>query len=281
MFLLGRPANERSKPYGKELSYQISANPEDPRADTGIVRIRFVELPIALAALSNNEKRKQGIVNNAGVSIIRAGREVDYGWFFFGAKRKENYDDWWRCEVSFDPVLDEAFGLTHTKQQIRPQHYLLDILTPDMESIARTLNARARLAHSKLKQSDNRKPSERIADIRSKFLSPVDDHTCRAVRSGRLAYRIEEAPLSNDCFYTFRIERGNFVLTIDPDHAFCREIYATLDSQGTDIAHLRTSIELLLIAAARSEVSAPRTDAESIERFRANWGKTAETLIGG
>lgn len=281
MFLLGRPANQRSKLYGRELSYQISANPEEPSSATGIVRIRFVELPIQLATLSNAEKREQGIVNSAGISIIRARREVDYGWFFFGAKRKENYDDWWRCEVSFDPVLDEAFGLTHTKQQIRPQQYLLDILTPDMESIARTLNARARNAHSKLKESDDRKQSEKVADIRSKFLNPVGHQTRRDRRSEILAYRIEEAPLSSNSFYTFRIERGTFVLTIDPDHAFYREIYAPLHSGGADIAQVRTLIELLLIAAARSEASASHTDAKSIESFRVNWSRTAETLIGG
>ena len=33
-----------------------------------------------------------------------ANREIDFGWFFMGNKRRENYDDWWRCEVKFEPV---------------------------------------------------------------------------------------------------------------------------------------------------------------------------------
>ncbi len=36
-------------------------------------------------------------------------RESDYGWFFMGPKRKENYDDWWRCEVAFFSGCRRAF----------------------------------------------------------------------------------------------------------------------------------------------------------------------------
>ena len=91
----------------------------------GWVRVRFSELPVhEWHKLSNDEKRRIGISKGAGVSIVRAGREVDYGWFFMGSKHRENYDDWWRCEIQFDPVLDEAFGITHTKQQARPQAHL-------------------------------------------------------------------------------------------------------------------------------------------------------------
>ena len=46
-----------------------------------------------------------------------------------GRKHRENYDDWWRCEVQFDAVLDEVFGISHTKQQIRPHPQLVEALT--------------------------------------------------------------------------------------------------------------------------------------------------------
>ena len=80
------------------------------------------------------------VSKGAGVSIVRAGREIDHGWFFMGGKRKENYDDWWRCEVRFEPSLDELFGVTHTKQQVYPSAAVLDILTPDLEQAARALD---------------------------------------------------------------------------------------------------------------------------------------------
>ena len=65
--------------------------------------------------MTNEEKRFFGITQNAGMSILRAGREIDFGWFFMGGKRKENYDNWWRAELSFDPALDELFGVTSYK----------------------------------------------------------------------------------------------------------------------------------------------------------------------
>ena len=34
------------------------------------------------------------------------------GWFFIGSKRKEGYDDCGGVR-SFDPELDEPFGVTH------------------------------------------------------------------------------------------------------------------------------------------------------------------------
>ena len=79
-------------------------------------------------SLSNEEKNAHGISKGAGVSVVRGGREIDCGWYFMGSKRKENYDDWWRCEISFSPELDELFGVTHTKQKIYPNEMLESIL---------------------------------------------------------------------------------------------------------------------------------------------------------
>ena len=108
---------------------EIPAAPGDASV-TGIVRVTFSELPVnEWSKLPNKLKRERGIAKGAGVSIVRGGREVDYGWFFLSGKRRENYDDWWRCEIQFDPVLDEAFGITHTKQQIRPSAHVVEALS--------------------------------------------------------------------------------------------------------------------------------------------------------
>ena len=107
--------------------------------------MRFSELPVdKWHDLPAAEKKARGITNAPCVSVVRAGREIDRGWFFMGGKRRENYDDWWRCEVSFDPVLDELFGITNSKQAISPRGELIDMLGPDLEPIARALNGRVR-----------------------------------------------------------------------------------------------------------------------------------------
>ena len=141
---------------------------------TGIVTVTFSELPIrSWHQLSNEEKRQLGVINGAGVSIVRAKREIDFGWFFMGSKRRENYDDWWRCEIRFDPVLDEAFGITHTKQQIRPQDYLLDILSTDLENLAKALNGRVRQAHLQVRATDRTVEVERLASEKDQLLNPL------------------------------------------------------------------------------------------------------------
>ncbi len=278
LFMRFRKSQDHATQYGEEIRYTISANPDDKTAPTGTVRVCFSELPIKKwARLSNQEKRNRGIVSKAGVSIVRAHREVDYGWFFLGNKRKENYDEWWRCEVHFEPILDEAFGLTHTKQQIRPQQYVLEALCPDIEAAARALNARARKAHAQLNRVRGAKRSESIASDRSEFLEPV-----QSVHSARLKtpYKIRVAPLDDGAFYAFRSQRGRFVLTLDPDHAFYRELYAPL-SKSASTRDLQTLIELVLFGAARAEATMATSDKERLSVFRGKWGNTLETLLGG
>ena len=283
MFLLARIPPQRAKLYGDEIVYTVSSDPNDGGAATGKVRVRFSELPVSKwARLSNAEKRLMGIVNKAGTSILRAGREVDYGWFFFGSKRKENYDDWWRCEVNFDGILDEAFGLTHSKQQIRPKQYLLDILTPDIEASARALSARARAAHAKISKRSPQKRSEAIASANSQFLTPMRARKGGSSGAGKLRFKIRAAQLSNDCFYSFEVRRGVLTLMLDPDHAFYREIYSPLyEETRIDAKTLRRLIELLLFSAARAEAGMTSQQTPAVASFRANWSKTIQTLVGG
>lgn len=53
-----------------------------------------------------------------GVSIVRAGREIDFGSFDFFDKTNSPYHRWWGCEICFEPVLDELFGVANNKQQV-------------------------------------------------------------------------------------------------------------------------------------------------------------------
>jgi hypothetical protein len=121
---------------GRELVYEVAGRRGTAPSK---VRIRFSLLPVSdWSDLSVEDKRRLGISKGAGVSVVRAGREVARGWFFMGQKRKENYDDWWRCEVRFEPELDELFGVTHSKQDIRPTSELGAILAPSLEAITRS-----------------------------------------------------------------------------------------------------------------------------------------------
>ena len=116
-----------------ELRYEL----ETSNGETSVVTVRFTMLPVhRWQGLDNVTKRRIGIVGGGGVSILRAGREIASGWHLMGGKRRENYDDWWRCEIEFDPRLDEHFGITINKQGIRPSAVLREALEPELESIA-------------------------------------------------------------------------------------------------------------------------------------------------
>lgn len=53
-----------------------------------------------------------------GISVIRAKREIDFGVFDFYDRVNNPNHRWWGCEILFDPVLDEAFGVSNNKQQV-------------------------------------------------------------------------------------------------------------------------------------------------------------------
>lgn len=280
--------------FGEEMRFEVRADPGDARK-TGWVRVRFTELPVhAWHKLSNEEKRRMGLSKGAGVSIVRGGREVDYGWFFMGSKHRENYDDWWRCEIQFDPILDEAFGITHTKQQARPQSHLLEALTPDLEATARALNGRARKAHLAAKASERFTDAERIANERDHLLRPLPrgaDPTAKALMRELEAshpalkdraderYGIIEHAVKDTSFFTLARDGDRLVLVLNPDHPFYREIYKPLsDDEAPRDPHLRAKLELLLLAAARSE-AAGRGKVPALAKHRLEWSNTLAAFL--
>ena len=289
--------------FGEELVFEVSTSSED-RGRTGTVLIRFSELPVAeWSRLSNNEKRNRGIAKGAGVSVVRGGREVDYGWFFLGGKRRENYDDWWRCEIRFDPMLDEAFGITHTKQQIRPSPHLVEALAPDMESMARALNSRARKAHQTIKVAERFSASEIHAGQKDWMLTPLPRRprprdekvlaalgqkvrpppadTSAAIPSTE--YQIVPKPLSETAFFNYARDNGRLLLVINPEHPFYKIVYSKLlDSDSPRDEVIRSQIDLLLLAAARNEALLEDQKAmEVAENIRKGWSDTLATFLNG
>lgn len=277
-----------------------SSNGERPR--TGVVDVTFSELPVAdWHGLSNKEKRNLGVSNGAGVSVVRGGREIEYGWFFMGRKRRENYDDWWRCEVRFDSILDDAFGITHTKQQIRPQEYLSDILAPEMEMMAKVLNSRVRRSHSQLKASSVTAPMEQCAGERDARLTPLpkvrpgkadDDLVQRLIQrhpilkelpsdDAPIEYRIIEDQLSDRSFFQTVKQDGRLIVIVNPQHPFYKLAYGPLMATETDQANqLSHFLQALLLSAARAEaVFTKAAERDTIERFRQAWSAALAVFL--
>lgn len=284
---------EKAIPFGTELEFEIAV--PDSRNKTSTVKVQFVELPIEKwHGLSNEQKQAKGISKGAGVSIIRAGREIDYGWFFMGKKRKENYDDWWRCEISFEPELDELFGVTNTKQGIRPKEILNGTLSLDIEPTAHALNSRVRTRYAAVKAKLERTTGEKIATRRDYLLEPPekaftmsdnlsfyglhsaesnDDRKSGLIRG--LSYRIESKKITEKSFFVPLLTEQEIVVLLNGNHPFFECIYSPsvrLSNQDTKL--VCQHLELTILAAARAERTVSPADKQSvIKTMREEWSK--------
>jgi hypothetical protein len=260
-------------------------------------------LPVAeWHELSNDEKRARGIANGAGVSIVRGRREVDFGWFFMGAKRRENYDDWWRCEIRFNPELDDAFGITHTKQQIRPKDYLIEALQPIIEDTAKALNSRVRQKHLNLKTEKTGIEAEALAAKRHDRLRPIPktmgqvaDAKALSDLAGRHArvrdvltnkssgtkYLLVQDEQHSGPFYKPLVADGVLVAVLNSSHLFFRKFYEPLVGQnGLDSAEASHVINLMLLAATRAEaLFVNKDERKALAKFRKEWSEVLDALL--
>jgi hypothetical protein len=285
--------------FGEPLVYSVDVPSTDGTVShVGSVTVTFSELPVEKwHDLPNEEKRALGITKGAGVSVVRAGREIDYGWFFMGQKRRENYDDWWRCEVKFDAALDELFGITHTKQQVRPREQLLEILSTDMETAAKALNSRIRHAHLRVKARQHFSESEEHAAARDHLLPPVALPTKQngKPRSAKpkagpgkqrpregLKYAIREETLRDRTFFRPEVGAGSLNLVLNRAHSFYRTVFQPLAEGDHHLAKaIRGQFELILLAAARAEALVGRSarDRRLLAQFRETWSDAIATFL--
>lgn len=255
-----------------ELHYEL----ETDRGDTSVITVRFAMLPVdKWHSLDNETKRRIGIVRGGGVSILRAGREIASGWHLMGNKRKENYDDWWRCEIEFDPALDEHFGITINKQGIRPSATVRQAIEPELESIARLLNTRVRQAFEDVKFRTAADASCRIAAAADRDLPVLPKGPGRRT-NGPLSYRIDTAQLPPSELFTTSLRSNTLTVRLNVDHpafaALYRPLQALSDGAGADF---RTALELLILSFARSSVASRNAS----DRLVTEWGMTYGRML--
>lgn len=259
--------------YGSELEYDFATR-DGGRAS---IHVRFTTLPVAeWSPLPTDDKRRMGVVGGAGVSFLRAGREIDSGWKLLGNKRRENYDDWWRCEVAFTPELDEEFGVTHSKQGVSPSAPLRYTLGPDLEAIARTLNARVREEFARI-QRDAPSPATARASKRDARL-PTTRHQAQLRGTTGLTYRLRLSALASPAFFHADQHKGKLIVTLNTNHPFYRQVYAP-DSASTS-STTPFALEVVLLAAARAELDAvSHGDTAAIHRHREAWSDALAAFL--
>jgi len=260
--------------------------PQNPSLKATVIA-RFSELPVSdWHERSNEEKHLLGISKGAGVSIVRAEREIDYGWYFMGQKRKENYDDWWRCEICFSPALDEFFGVTHSKQSINPTADLGRHLAASLEPIAHALNARVRTAFQLVKRRPVNK-AVRLANQREPSLPPLSEPSLLEKQRKRLRqadgtlleYEIKIQAMECPDFYVGDLCRGVANLTINRNHPFFTDVYEPA-TRHADRSQLK-NLEILLLASLRADLVASKGRKQPTEARHRAWSDALAAFIGG
>lgn len=116
------------EPFGEEVGYRVAHKGRDHT-----VRLRFSIAKKSARDGRNAGARKHGAhaAKNVGVSIVRAGREleIDTGWVLPSDPRER----WWGVEIDFPPALDELFGVTNNKQHA---HNFSEMAKADFDDIA-------------------------------------------------------------------------------------------------------------------------------------------------
>lgn len=266
----------KSQPFGDTRIVPIRLEDQ-----ISFVEIDFVELPIEeCLGLSTKEKRDLGITGGTVMSVLRAGREIASGWLLAGQKRRENYDDWWRCEIRFEPELDEYFGLTYTKQGIRPSRELRRAIEAEIEGTARILNKRARTRFEYLKAKLDALESCAAAMKADPNLPPLG--LGARPNSGPTRYSMEMHPSTSSALISTSTGRGELKVLVNADHPIHHEIARIVSVLPDDSSReLRRVYESLLIALARTDVLLGNRggDASSSTTYQELWGTAASAIM--
>jgi hypothetical protein len=88
---------------------------------------------------AGNRDYGQHAKKNVGVSVVRAGRELelDPTW----ASTADPRNRWWGLEVEFPPALDEVFGVTNNKQSARNFAEVASFSYDDLLTEGKTISA--------------------------------------------------------------------------------------------------------------------------------------------
>jgi hypothetical protein len=266
------------------------------------VTIRFSLLPEDWQATLGKNKgatRERGIDRARGFSVVRAGREIDFG--YFRLRSPHWTDSWWSCEISFDPELDDLFGVTHTKQQVTLSERIRTAIEKDISANIATL-ADIIVARGKKRHSTDSKKAEVIAKERDKFLRTapalrdkdeaviereLQEYAEERAKDGETVIidDLKERPFLMDFenlpgapFYRVRTYGKTTVVTLNREHAFFSSLYEPVCEMAPSS---KTALELLLFALAKAETLAEDEGELWYRSQRQEWSRILGVYLEG
>lgn len=294
LFLMPEAEHHGASPHGAPLEYELQV-PGKVGA-TSTVRVRFSLLPEEWQAKfrrDQKERRTRGIDRVKGFSVVRAGREIDAGYFRILGEHWEHA--WWSCEISFEPELDELFGVTHTKQTVKLTERVRTTIEKDLMANIRTLNVEI-VKRGKKRHAIDTKEAEKIAKEQDRFLRTTtairdkDKETVdRELRKygeekatderpvEKVVEEIKDLPFIIDFeslpgapFYRVRTFGKTVVVSVNREHTFYDKLYQPLAEIDPTA---KTAIELLIFALGKAETLAGDDGKEWYNSQRAEWSR--------
>lgn len=83
-----------------------------------VVKKKFYDMEHMLNPNPGNTDMGKYVGLLEGISVVREGREIDFGEFGFYSDKNSPYHRWWGCEISFDRDLDQVFKVANNKQHV-------------------------------------------------------------------------------------------------------------------------------------------------------------------
>lgn len=237
---------------------------EEGAENTAPVSVRLYALPIdAWYALERKVlKNDLQIFEDHQVSFMRNHREVHIGVVPELSGKKHGDAVWLRIQVDFDGRLDEAFGISMTKQGVRPRKYALELIrekiAEDVKRI-REKTAAYRAQHAKSRSGGEIMEAERQANETDALLgkplsapAPATEEERKILEANlrALAITLKRADETDEQaferlakskyvihfthddlwpFYKVDYQYGKVILTINTAHAFYNKLYKPVE----------------------------------------------------
>jgi hypothetical protein len=140
-------------PWPEENSYETTVTIEFRDHDHEVkIRFSYAKEEARRGKTPGNLPHGKHAAKNVGVSVVRAGRELelDEPW-----AQKRATERWWGVEIEFPPTLDDLFGVTNNKQSARNFSELANL---DIESMLRDGKTIIELKEELIQEGDPRGP---------------------------------------------------------------------------------------------------------------------------
>jgi len=284
-----------------------------PNGNKGIVEVKFSLTPKEwqvsdsgnTIGIGTKENKQRRIPDNMGISFVRAGREIDFT-IPRGLYKSHPTNRWWSGEVSFEPILDEAFGVEFTKQRVVLTESLRDklkeIFSGNVFSLMTTIRARvpvdvkgprstraeeiaARVKGQLKPPKPSKEDEERteaeikrinleVAEERRKEGETQEDSLARILDELAFAQRYDERPEAP--FYRIETIGERTDIIINKRHPFYGKVLKKLEGQSGDAL---TGVQLLMFALARGEAISGWELKDWYTRERSQWSWLLDSFL--